>query len=222
MSDEPLSFFDLVYSVRAMRRIKTDPVPIELMMKVLNAGVQAPSGQNLQPWKFVLISDAEKKLWFSQRYTQAIESRFKFSRDDPRAKPPGKQLKALYYQMDHMHEYPYLLLVCGKRDWPFKVAEEDRIGLAPPNYGAVYPCVQNILLACRAVGLGAALTTMHQVFEDELHQYFGIPDEYGVVVTIPIGWPMGKFGPVTRIPAEDLTFIDRWGDLINPTLADPL
>ena len=222
MNDEPLSFFDLVYNVRAMRRIKTDPVPIELMMKVLNAGVQAPSGQNLQPWKFVLISDAEKKLWFAQRYTQAIESRFKFSRDDPRAKPPGKQLKALYYQMDHMHEYPYLLLVCGKRDWPFKVAEEDRIGLAPPNYGAVYPCVQNILLACRAVGLGAALTTMHQVFEDELHQYFGIPDEYGVVVTIPIGWPMGKFGPVTRIPAEDLTFIDRWGDLINPPLADPL
>ena len=222
MSDEPLSFFDLVYNVRAMRRIKIDPVPIELMMKVLNAGVQAPSGQNLQPWKFVLISDAEKKLWFAQRYAQAIESRFKFSRDDPRAKPPGNQLKALYYQMDHMHEYPYLLLVCGKRDWPFKVAEEDRVGLAPPNYGAVYPCVQNILLACRAVGLGAALTTMHQVFEDELHQYFGIPDEFGVVVTIPIGWPMGKFGPMTRIPAEDLTFIDRWGDLINPTLADPL
>ena len=66
MSDEPLSFFDLVYNVRAMRRIKIDPVPIELMMKVLNAGVQAPSGQNLQPWKFVLISDAEKKLWFAQ------------------------------------------------------------------------------------------------------------------------------------------------------------
>ena len=124
--------------------------------------------------------------------------------------------------MDHMHEYPYLLLVCGKRDWPFKVAEEDRVGLAPPNYGAVYPCVQNILLACRAVGLGAALTTMHQVFEDELHQYLNIPDEYGVVVTIPIGWPMGQFGPVTRIPAEDLTFIDRWGDLIDPNLSDPL
>ena len=61
MSDEPLSFFDLVYNVRAMRRIKTDPVPIELMMKVLNAGVQAPSGQNLQPWKFVVIRYAEKK-----------------------------------------------------------------------------------------------------------------------------------------------------------------
>ena len=60
--------------------------------------------------------------------------------------------------------------------------QEERVGKAPPNYGAVYPCVQNILLACRAVGLGAALTTMHQVFEDELCERFAIPDEYGVVV----------------------------------------
>ena len=101
-------------------------------------------------------------------------------------------------------------MVCGKRDWPFKVAPEDRIGLAPPNYGAVYPCVQNILLACRAVGLGAALTTMHQVFEEELHAYFEIPVEFGVVVTIPIGWPMGKFGAVTRIPAEQKTHRNKW------------
>ncbi len=213
--DQDLSFFDLVGNVRAMRRIKTDPVPISLIMKVLNAGVKAPSGQNLQPWKFVLISKAEKKKWFADNYAKAIESRFKFPRNSVQAKPPGKQLKALYYQMDHMHEFPYLLLVCGKRDWPFKVAEKDRVGLAPPNYGAIYPCVQNILLACRSLGLGAALTTMHQLFENELHQYFEIPEDYGVVVTIPIGWPIGKFGPVTRTPAEKLTYLDRWGDSIN-------
>jgi len=113
--------------------------------------------------------------------------------------------------MDHMQDFPVLLLVCGERDWPFKVAKEDRVGLAPPNFGAVYPCVQNILLACRAVGLGAALTTMHQVFEDELHARFEIPTEFGVVVTIPIGYPMGKFGPVRRKPAEAVTYFDKWG-----------
>ena len=214
MSDEDLSFFDLVGTVRAMRRLKPDPVPMELIWKVLNAGVQAPSGQNTQPWKFVLISEPEKKKWFAERYTAAIESRFgrAASRKDI---PPDKihpQLKALFYQMDHMHEFPYLLLVCGERDWPFKVPQEDRVGLAPPNFGAVYPCVQNILLACRAVGLGAALTTMHQVFEDELHEYFEIPDTFGVVVTMPIGWPMGKFGSVTRIPAEEKTFLNKWGE----------
>ncbi|MFP8875280.1 MAG: nitroreductase, partial [Myxococcota bacterium] len=66
-------------------------------------------------------------------------------------------------------------------------------------------------LACRALGLGAALTTMHQVFEEELMERFEIPVEYGVVVTMPIGYPLGRFGPVSRRPAEELTHFDRWG-----------
>jgi nitroreductase len=209
--DEP-GFFDLVGNVRAMRRLKPDPVPEALIWKVLNAGVQAPSGQNTQPWKFVLVRDTEHKCWFAERYAAAFESRFGLIAD-PEQRGPHKttgQLGALYHQIDHLHEAPVILLVCGKRDWPFKVAPEDRVGLAPPNYGAVYPCVQNILLACRALGLGAALTTMHQVFEAELHEHFQIPDTYGVVVAIPIGYPSGKFGPVTRIPAEQQTYLDVW------------
>ncbi len=71
--------------------------------------------------------------------------------------------------------------------------------------------MQNILLACRGLGLGASLTTMHQMFEDELHERFGIPEEYGVVATIPIGFPLGKFGPVTRRPAEEVTYFSQWG-----------
>ncbi len=207
-------FFDLVSNMRAMRRLKPDPVPISLIWQVLNAGVQAPSGQNTQPWRFVLIDADEDKRWFAERYALALETRFGLPRDPEQRGAPRRrgQLRALYHQMDHLHEAPYLLLVCGERDWPFKVAAEDRVGLAPPNYGAVYPCVQNILLACRALGLGAALTTMHQVFEDELHSHFQIPDTYGVVVSIPIGYPMGNFGPVTRIPAQEKTFMNRWGE----------
>ena len=209
-------FFDLVGNVRAMRRLRPDPVPDELLFKVLNAGVQAPSGMNSQPWKFVLVADPERKKWFAERYARAMESRFGAPIDPAKRQAAGGQVGALFHQMDHMHEAPYLLLVCGERDWPFKVPPEERVGLAPPNYGAVYPCVQNILLACRAVGLGAALTTMHQVFEDELHEYFGIPDTFGVVVTIPIGWPLGRFGPTTRIPAREKTFFDAWGNTRAP------
>ncbi len=211
LGDNP-GFFDLAANMRAMRKLKADPVPIDLIWKVLNAGIQAPSGQNTQPWKFVLVADPARKAWFAQRYALAMKSRFGF-RVDPAERGEEQeigQVRSIYYQMDHLHEAPYLLLVCGERDWPFKVAEKDRRGLAPPNYGAVYPCVQNILLACRALGLGAALTTMHQVFEDELHEYFKIPEEFGVVVTIPIGYPVGNFGPVTRIPAEEKTFMDEW------------
>lgn len=211
-SDPNPRFFDLVGNVRAMRRLKPDPVPLELLRKVLDAGVKAPSGMNTQPWAFLVVRDAERRQWFADRYKAGIQARFGELRlsDDDRS-PIARQLRALRYQVDHMHEFPVLLLVCGARDWPVKVPERDRVGKAPPNYGAVYPCVQNILLACRAVGLGAALTTMHQVFEDELHEHFEIPDEFGVVVTMPIGYPMGRFGPVSRKPAEEVTYFDRWG-----------
>ena len=205
-------FFDLVGQMRAMRRLKPDPVPLETVRKVLQAGVQAPSGQNTQPWAFLVISEPLERAWFAERYSEAIETRFGgFGQlKDGDNSSWARQMRAVKYQCEHMHEYPLILLVAGKRDWPFKVAEKDRVGLAPPNYGAVYPCVQNILLACRALGLGAALTTMHQVFEDELHAHFSIPDDYGVVVSIPIGWPMGKFGAVTRRPAETMTYFNRW------------
>ena len=211
-TDKNPRFFDLVGNVRSMRRLKPDPVPFELIEKVLTAGVQAPSGQNLQPWAFVVIGDPERKQWFAERYAAAMESRFGLMTDPARRQPADGQLRAIYHQMDHLHETPYLILVCGKRDWPFKVPQSERVGLAPPNFGAVYPCVQNMLLACRALGLGAALTTMHQVFEDQLHEYFGVPQEYGVVVTMPVGWPIGKFGPVSRRPALATTHFDRWGN----------
>ena len=205
-------FFDLVGNVRTMRRLKTDPVSDQLLRKVLDAGVQAPSGMNSQPWAFLVVRDAEKKRWFADRYKAGVESRFgplEIPNDD--RSELARMGRALRYQCDHMHEFPILLMVAGKRDWPFRVPECERVGKAPPNYGAVYPCVQNILLACRALGLGAALTTMHQVFEDELHEHFAIPDDFGVVVTIPIGYPVGKLGPVRRAPAADVTYVDEWG-----------
>jgi nitroreductase len=224
MTDETLGaiasdeqFFDIVGTMRAMRRLKPDPVPLPLLRKVLETGVQAPSGQNTQPWSFVVIRKSEAKHWFATRYKHALETRFGdidagLNTNRSPTSSMARQMRALRFQMDNMQNFPVLLLVCGKRDWPFKVAAEDRVGLAPPNYGAVYPCVQNILLACRALGLGAALTTMHQVFEDELHAHFEIPTDYGVVVTIPIGFPMGNFGPVRRKPASEVTYFDRWGN----------
>ena len=109
-----------------------------------------------------------------------------------------------------MPEVPLLILACGKRDWPFAVPEDMRVGLAPPSYGSVYPAVQNLLLACRGLGLGASLTTLHQMFESELHDYFGIPDDYGVVASIPIGFPKGNFGPVRRRPVAIKTHRERW------------
>ncbi|MBT6274581.1 MAG: nitroreductase family protein, partial [Chromatiales bacterium] len=124
--------------------------------------------------------------------------------------------RAAWHLSQHMHEAPVLLLVCGKRDWPFLVPAEERVGLAPPSYGSVYPCVQNILLTCRALGLGATLTTLHQLFQPELHERFGIPDDIGVVSMIPIGYPLGNFGPMTRRPVEEVAHQGKWGTPFKP------
>ena len=119
-----------------------------------------------------------------------------------------------------MREYLYLLIFCGKRDWSFQVAKEDRAGLPRANYGAVYPCVQNILLESRTSGSEATLTDMHQAFKDKLHQYFNIPYEYSLVVTIPMGRAVWNGFPPPR--KRYVTFHDRLGDLINHEFNDPI
>ncbi|MGH8598288.1 MAG: nitroreductase family protein [Gammaproteobacteria bacterium] len=213
--------FATIHTLRAMRRLKPDPVPDELILKVLQAGICAPSGQNTQRWSFLVVTDAEGKRFFGERYDYWMRNRFGATLDAVDYNTSmGRTLKAAMHLSAHMHEAPVLLFCCGKRDWPFAVPQAARVGLAPPSYGSIYPCGQNILLACRGLGLGASLTTMHQMFEPEMHAYFGIPDTYGVVAVIPIGFPAGKFGPVTREPVEHKTHFNRWGQA-RPGLAAP-
>lgn len=212
----------VMQTMRAMRRLKPDPVPDHLLAKILEAGVCAPSGQNLQRWAFLVVDDVDGKKFFGERYAYWMRERFAdVLRNVDYTTADGRQAKAAMYLADHMHEVPVLLFCCGTRDWPFAVPPEQRVGRAPASYGSIYPCVQNILLACRALGLGASLTTMHQMFEDDIHTYFGIPESHGVVSVIPIGFPLGKFGPVAREPAANKTHFNRWGQS-KPGLASPV
>jgi nitroreductase len=195
-----------------MRRLKPDPVPLELIRKLIDSGIRATNAMNTQPWEFVVVRDRDAKRFLRDQYAQAIAGRFgkaQIPADADAAQ--ARDGRALQWQVEHLHEVPAVILCCGLRDWPFAVPPERRVGHAPPSYGSLYPCVQNMLLACRALGLGATLTTLHQLFEQELHEYFAIPEEYGVVVMMPIGYPLGSFGPVRRKPAESKTHFDRWG-----------
>ena len=211
-ADEP-GIFEIINSTRAMKRLKSDPVPLELLRKVLDAGTKAPSGVNTQPWEFLVVRDPETKKWVQERYLRFTKERFGAlvavveSIDTPHV----RMLRTVMHLAEHLHEAPVLLFVCGHRDWPATVPVEKRVGKAPPPYGSIYPCVQNILLACRAVGLGASLTTIHHMFEEELAEHLAVSDEISLVALLPIGFPQGRFGPVTRKPAQDLTHFDRWG-----------
>lgn len=219
--DQDPGLFDTIHSLRAMRRLKPDPVPDEMLNKVIAAAVCAPSGQNTQRWAFLVVTDKEGKQFFGQRYEYWLKERFgdRLKNIDT-STSMGRTSVAAVHLAEHMHDVPALIFCCGKRDWPFKVPEAERVGLAPPSYGSIYPAVQNLLLACRGLGLGASLTTMHQMFEEEMHEFFGIPLDYGVVAVIPVGFPTGRFGPVTREPAEHKTHFNRWGGR-HEGLADP-
>jgi nitroreductase len=210
MNDE-LDVFHIMKTARPMRRLKPDPVPQALLEEILDAASCAPNSLNSQPYRFLVVRDLNHKAFFGNHYDVAMQDRFapmvpaaddnsRNARNLRTALALGKRLKYV----------PVLLFICGERDWPGAVPAAERKGLAPPSYASVLPCVQNILLGCRAKGLGASLTTMHQMFEAELCELLDIPDTYGIVAVLPIGYPEGNFGPLRRRPSAEITYLDRW------------
>lgn len=222
-ASEP-GIFEIIDSTRAMKRLSPEPVPIELLRKVLDAGTKAPSGVNTQPWEFLVVRDGDTKRWVQERYLHFTKQRFgaRIEALEGENTPDARLLRTVMHLAEHLHEAPVLLFVGGHRDWPAAVPEKQRVGRAPAPYGSIYPCTQNILLACRAVGLGASLTTMHHLFEDELAAKLGVPEDVAIVALLPVGFPLGKFGPVRRTPAEDLTHFDRWGLRQHPDMGQTL
>jgi nitroreductase len=217
MSSEP-GIFEIMYQLRAMRRLKPDPVPDELVWKVLEAGTKAPSGSNSQVWRFVVVRDPEGKRFLQERYKRAwdlyAQANIEAAAKSP---PPPEELparlrmaRAAMQMAEHLHEAPVLLLVCMKPRLDLPAVRGRRSPAA--LYASIFPAVQNILLAARALGLGSVLTTLHLVYEDEIKQRFGIPAEVETVALLPIGYPRGKFGPTTRRPVEEVTYWEKWGE----------
>ena len=223
MTAEP-GLFEIMYSLRSMRRLKPDPVPDGLVWKVLDAAIRAPSGGNTQPWRFLVIRDAETKLFIQERYRRGwdryVQANLKAAAEaavpmpEAEAAARAKMIGAATHLADHLHEAPVMLLVCMQ---PRKMDLPPDPESQPPSpaalYASIFPAVQNILLACRAHGLGATLTTLHLLYERAIKTKLGIPDEIETVALIPIGWPIGKFGPTSRAPVETLTYWDRWGSM---------
>jgi nitroreductase len=200
--------FDIMGTMRAMRRLKPDPVPDALIAKILRAGTGAPNGANTQRWRFLVIKDQEIKKRVQKIYKRAFDEVVgpRYLKSEP---PPGvtkekylRQHAAVEYLTDHFHEAPVWIVAC---------LEET----APPTRmsgASIYPAVQNMLLAARALGLGATLTTRHLLFEKESEEALGLPPGVHSYAILPIGYPMGKFGPVGRGPLKEVVYQDRWGN----------
>jgi len=201
--------FEIMQTTRAMRRLKPDPVPEDLIRQILEAGVCAANGGNTQRWRFLVIKDPKIKtavqVFYKRAFDEVVGPRYKNS-----TPPPGvtrerydRQHAAVEYLTDHFHEAPVWIVACLDE------------GTATPTRGSgasIYPAVQNMLLAARALGLGATLTTRHLLHEKEAEAALGLPPGVRSYAILPIGYPMGKFGPVGRGPLGDIVYQDRWGN----------
>jgi nitroreductase len=219
-----IGLFEAIHSARSLRRFKTDPVPDEVITKVLDAAIRAPSGSNQQTWEFVIVKDAaqRKKIGDVYRKGGAIMRSLYADRVKPAHMSEGayqRLLASATYLMDHMGDAPVLLLACLRQvapsGLPPKLPPEVTAGMrsqARISGSSIYPAVQNIILACRGLGLGTVLTTIHTFFEDEVKAILGLPPEVMTYALMPIGYPQGKFGPIRRRPVSEVAHLDSYGN----------
>ena len=200
--------FDIIHTTRAMRRLKPDPVPDDLVRKILEAGVAAANGGNSQRWRFLVIKDTAVKkavqVWYKKAFDEVVGPRYANSPPPPgiSAEKYARQHHAVEHLTEHFHEAPVWIVAC---------LDEGKNTPTRTSGASIYPAVQNMLLAARALGLGSTLTTRHLLYAKEAEAALGLPEGVHSYAILPIGWPMGKFGPVGRTKLEDLVFNERWG-----------
>ena len=194
---------------RAVRRLLPDPVDDALVLRCIELALEAPTGSNAQNWEFVVVKDPAVKEQLARQYRRvwrvygAIVRRVVERREDERS---ARTLRAVEWQVDHFAEIPVLVVAClrGPRP-PFPPLA------ASSYYGSIYPSVQNLLLAARAVGLGAALVTLPLWSTRAARRILGLPRGTTPCCIVPLGWPRGRYGPTSRKPVGDVTHLDRYG-----------
>lgn len=202
--------FEAIYSQRAIRRFKPDPIPEDVLLRVLEAATKAPSGSNTQAWAFLIVQDAEKRAAMAGFLRSAFEGDAEFQErfakvDEIEEQSQRRMLQGARGLLLALDKAPVLLVPCLHH------AESP----APQGLlagSSIYGAIQNLQLAARAHGLGTVLTTFQRSFEPELRDLLGIPDEARPVALIPLGYPDGWFGPTNRNPVESVVHWDAWGN----------
>lgn len=210
MTDQQ-AFLDVLATTRAIRRYRPDPIPPADLQKILFAASRAPTGSNRQGFHFVVLTDSEKSraakkllgnvakaVWADKREADGYDAGSGAAADTPKA----RMAATMAHFVEHFENAPAVVIPCLRRH------------RAPtPSEGAsVYPAVQNLLLAARALGYGGVITMWQQGVEAQLREIVGIPDEIALCATIPLGRPVGAgHGPVRRRPLAELVSGDTWG-----------
>ena len=215
-----MDVYEALYTTRAMRRVRPDPVPESVQARILDAAIRAPSGGNSQNWRFILVDSAEIKaklgplyrecaaeLWAGP-YAERIE-RARATPDDPDSASLLKVTKSAQYLADHFEAVPLYL---------FAFTRNDRSG------GSIFPAVWSAQLAARAEGVGSALTTILAFRSAETLRILGVPAERGweMICCVSFGYPTGRWGTAPRRPVHEVAYRNTWGADLGLDIPAPL
>lgn len=212
---------EALMTTRAIRRFTDRPVSDDDLQTCLRAAQQAPSGGNVQPQQYVVITDPEVRAAVGALYQQAYhryekalpEARFD---DDEKAIAWRRTRDASRHLADHLGEVPALVLFL-QPIVPWGATDEHGAMDIGRLDASVYPAVQNFCVAARALGLGTALTTVIRIHSAEVLELLGVPARadglarFEIAALVPVGYPKGNFGVAPRKPVAAVTHWDRWG-----------
>jgi len=202
---EPIDVFEAMETCRSIRRLKPDPVPDEVLEKLVHYATRAPSAGNSQLWKFLVVTDPEDRLWFRNMLVDAIGHKMPEppADDTSAAAHAQRRYREFIYEFDQI---PVIVLTLIENAFPRSGTPDVRFA-----WSSIYGATQNLLLAARGLGIGAAMTTNHLENESAVRARFGIPSDYEIGATIPVGYPIGRYGSLTRNPVTDTMFRGSFG-----------
>ena len=210
-----MDVFQAMTEMRAMRRLKPDPVDPDLIRDLIRYAIHAPTGGNAQSWRFLVVTDEAPRREIAGYYRRAVDRYLRELNTEPiphQTHDAWQRLtRAVRWQADNLAQIPVLIFPALDRR---TLSDDARANpqTAKISGSSIYPAVQNLLLACRAHGLGATLTTLHLVYEDQINDLLNLPPGIETYAMIPIGYPLGRFGPTARRPLDDKIVWQRWPD----------
>jgi nitroreductase len=211
---------EALYTTRAMRRVKKDPIPLDVQARILDAAIRAPTGGNAQAWRFMLIDDPEIKGKLGPVYRDCLgrlfETIYKPQLDKAAAEPDTdesvqfvKMHKSASHLAEHFEDYPLMLVSFTRFD---------------PSGGSIFPAVWSAMLAARAEGVGSALTSVLMFEKDKLFEILGVPLGEGWEFTslVTMGYPTGRWGVAPRQPVSTVAARNGWNGDLGFDVPEPL
>lgn len=215
-----MDIYEALYTTRAMRRVKPDPIPMDVQAKILDAAIRAPTGGNMQSWRFMMVDDPDIRAQLGPLYRDSIDQLWdtiykeriadaEANPDDPASKATKAMVASVEHAADNFADYPLFFFAFQRGD---------------VSGGSIFPSVWSAQLAARAEGVGSSLTTVLAFKGDTVPDLLGVPTDKGwkMAACVPMGYPTGRWGVAKRRPVQEVSYRNTWGTPIGFDVDEPL